>query len=127
MGNNKSSKKFKNHVRKRRAFWIVVILVIFVLFALAAFTRYGNNIISINKSYPTFTQGKGGDKKLVENGYEDAVATWRSGDHEKAKNIAKKALDENQKLTIKQQESIPNQIDKVYALYDISEGTYVGN
>ena len=79
-----------------------------------------------NPTNPLIEERKvtGGDPAQVIKYHEDAVTAWRSGDKEKAKELAQKGLDLNDQLTNDQLTTIPNQSDKIYDMSDITEGSY---
>ena len=69
----------------------------------------------------------GGDPNLVVSYHEQAIAAWKAGDKEKAKELATKGLELNDQLTTDQQAQIPSQSDVMFELYDISKGSYEGS
>lgn len=66
----------------------------------------------------------GGDPAQLIKYHEDAVAAWRTGDKERAKELAQKGLDLNDQLTNDQLMSIQDQPDKIYDMSDILRGSY---
>ncbi len=107
---------------------IKIVLLLLVIIAVAAYFFY--NYTYVKNSGPNSTEstvykgGPGGDSEKVTEYHTQAVAAWKQGNKEQAKELAKKGLAENEKLTIDQQSSIKNQTGIVFDMFDITKGTY---
>ncbi len=66
----------------------------------------------------------GGDPALVTSYYQQALSAWKAGDKEKAKSLAQKGLDVNEQLTEAQKSQVPDQMNTIYNLFYITEGSY---
>lgn len=112
--------------RKSRVFWVVCILLLLVSSIIAGY-YVSNKIINtpLDNSEPKpYKEGPGGDPRLVTKYHDQAVIAWKAGDKEKAIDLAKKGLNENEQLTIDQQGEVPSQATMIFDLYDISQGRY---
>lgn len=69
-----------------------------------------------------FGQGKGGNPTQMTSYNDQAVAAWKAGDKEKAKELAQKGVETGSKLTSKQMKQVPNSIEVSYNLQVMSEG-----
>lgn len=120
----KSNKTIRTVFKSKKIF--VLILLIVILGAIAFATM--QNVIFLPSGdandKPYYTQGKGGDYKEIIDTHEQAIAAWKRGDKQKAKELAQRGLDENKNLTTEQQKKIPDQMNKIFDLYDISQGSY---
>ncbi|MEK7599461.1 MAG: hypothetical protein AAB462_00285 [Patescibacteria group bacterium] len=127
---NKTEEVKKRHLprwvssSKSRAVFVLVVLVILVGSA-SAYLYVRNN--GQNNSITTYYQeGKGGDPAAVIKYHKEAVKAWKAGDEGKAKKLAKKGIEQANKLTIAQQSKIPNEMSVVYELNDLVDGIYYG-
>lgn len=120
----KSNKTIRTVFKSKKIF--VLILLIIILGAIALATMQ-NAIFLPSKDAndkPYYTQGNGGDYQEIIDTHEQAIAAWKRGDKQKAKELAQRGLDENKNLTTDQQKKIPNQMSKIFDLYDITQGSY---
>ena len=121
------SKRLYSKVNKRKAaVYFVGLLILLSVLGVGALFVYRNNEKSADndESY-IYKEGSGGNYKLVIQYHDESIAAWKSGDKNKAKELAEQGLAENDKLTIKQQSEVPQQMELIHALSDIKYGSYV--
>lgn len=120
--------KKKNGIVKKVVLLIVLVIVL-LLASLAIF--YPDAIKKIthteDSSFKVYRGGSGGDVSLVTKYYDKAIAAWKAGDKADAKSFAKKGLEENEKLTLEQQQQVPDQGRKVFEMFDITIDKYKGD
>ncbi len=124
---NKKQHKSKTKLYKKRTMTIVLLLLVIMVGLLGYFLIVNKSISWPGVKKDTsgyYKPGTGGDVLVFNRAYEDALVAWKSGDKEKAKELAQKGLDENEKLSVQQQETIDYQIEKIRILYDLTKGRY---
>lgn len=124
------SKKAKKYSKKWGVIGIFLMCMIMIAFLVYYFYAR-SEILSSNQSTDSvkikpYKGGPGGDPKLVTDYRDEAVKLWESGKKEEAKVVARKGIDENKRLTVDQQGQVPGQMSKIYDLYDITIGSYIG-
>lgn len=127
--------KFKKDLLKTKPFLlgVALTLILFVIigFATAYYFVYGKDA-QIPEDRRDITgpavkavpEPAGGDPALVVSYYQQALSAWKAGDKEKAKSLAQKGLDVNEQLTEAQKSQVPDQMNTIYNLFYITEGSY---
>lgn len=118
------SKAKKAFYSKPALRWLTVVVVILLGGMLALQILNPTLLPGVINQTQTSKKGQGGEPKLVEQYHSEAVAAWKAGDKQKAKELAQKGLDENDQLTPKQQLEVPDQMGKAFEMYEISRGIY---
>lgn len=111
---------------KRRALLVLVVLAIFLGSVTVYLYVHSNSQSKKNLATTYYKEGEGGDPNLVIKYHREAVSVWKAGDEAKAKSLAKKGIEQANKLTIAQQAKIPNEISVVFELNDLADGVYYG-
>ncbi len=75
---------------------------------------------------PEIKEKTGGDPAAVIRYHEQAISAWQAGDKVRAKELAQKGIDINDSLKPEQLPQIPNQMNIIFELSDISQGIYDG-
>ncbi|MDO8335783.1 MAG: hypothetical protein Q7T74_03330 [Candidatus Saccharibacteria bacterium] len=115
--------KHRSKNRKRNLVLIVIALVVIATAAL--YTIWSVNEIAkrAEQSKQTgFEDGPGGEPKQFEKLYGDSYKAYKSGDKQKAKDLAKQAIEYNKQLTNAQRKEVPGQIELMISLSQISKG-----
>lgn len=115
--------------KRRLLFVTIIFLTLFVSIAVFVLYFYKSEMFSQHKTNTTSEQtspkeGAGGDPAVVTKYHDDALSAWKSGDKQKAKELAQKGLDANDQLTYKQQLEVPHQMSTVLEMNDIATGAY---
>lgn len=125
---SKSKRTKKKNGIVKKVVLLIVLAIILLLASLAIF--YPDVIKKIThteeSSFKIYRGGSGGDVSSVTKYHDKAVAAWETGDKAGAKSFAKKGLEENEKLTLEQQQQVPDQGRKVFEMFDITIGKYKG-
>lgn len=128
---NKKQSQSRKKLHNRRVVFMIILLVTVLVGVIAGLyvvlTDKNIDLLGTSKNKSTsgyYTPGTGGDISVFNKSYDGAVAAWKQGDKDKAKELAQIGLDENEKLSVKQQEEIDDQIEKIRILYDLTKGRY---
>lgn len=127
--------KFKKDLFKTKPFLLGVALTLMLLtiigIATAYYFIYGKDAQIpedrrdvTGPAVKAVPEPAGGDPALVASYYQQALSAWKAGDKEMAKTLAQKGLDVNEQLTEAQKSQVPDQMNTVYNLFYLKEGTY---
>lgn len=126
---NNTKPKSGKKTHKKRVSLVVLTFLLLGGVVIAFFVYYSGGISTIieksknsSKIEEPYKPGKGGDPSLVTSYHDQAVEAQKSGNDEKAKELAEKGLSANTQLTIAQQEQVPNQANTIIELTNIKYG-----
>lgn len=121
MTNSKNGKRIS---KKNISFGVaILLLVVFIVIGYFLYTTppsfFGSQEATKEKG---FGQGEGGDPKAIINYNDQAVAAWKSGDKEKAQELAQKGVEAGKSLTSAQMKELPDPIETSYNLQTMAGG-----
>lgn len=134
MSNKANSTKSKpgKKTHKKRVSLLVLTFLLLGTAVIAFFVYYSGGISTIieksknsSKIKEPYKPGKGGDPSLVSSYHDQAVEAQKSGDDEKAKELAEKGLEVNNQLTVVQKEAVPDQANTIIELTHIKYGKQI--
>lgn len=120
-----NSKNGKHISKKNVSFGIAIILLVLIaiiagyLLYTSQPTLFGGKETQKEKG---FGQGTGGDPKAMVEYNDQAIAAWKAGDKEKAKELAQKGLETGKNLTTAQMKELPDPIEASYNLQAMANG-----